>query len=158
MLRELTGRHALDGPVTSVVRTKGHLVDDEATVGDEVLNGHRAHTSDEVRDAFTEFARFVVTLFAEVTTAHMVPDLLELARAWKPDLIVRDVRIDEMSFDLRFWRDGPATLWEVLKGDPSRVRPLAFASGPALACTPSLAPAAYQRAAPAGPILSDVAP
>ncbi|HEX4709602.1 glycogen debranching N-terminal domain-containing protein [Phenylobacterium sp.] len=56
---------------------------------------------------------------------------------WMPDLIVRDVRIDEMSFDLRFWRDGGATLWEVLKGDPSRVRPLAFASGPALACPPA---------------------
>ena len=49
-------------------------------------------------------------------------------------LHVRDLRADKMSFDLRFWRNGAATLWEVLKGDPSRVRPLAFASGPALAC------------------------
>jgi len=53
---------------------------------------------------------------------------------WMPDLTVRDVRIGQLSFDLRFWRDGAATLWEVLKGDPSRVRSLAFASGPALAC------------------------
>jgi glycogen debranching enzyme len=54
---------------------------------------------------------------------------------WMPDLVLRDVRIDKMSFDLRFWRDGAATRWEVLKGDPGRVRPLSFASGPALACT-----------------------
>jgi glycogen debranching enzyme len=52
---------------------------------------------------------------------------------WMTDLILRDVRIDRMSFDLRFWRDGAATRWEVLKGDPNRVRPLAFASGQALA-------------------------
>src|SRR5919199_1188337 len=37
-----------------------------------------------------EFARFVVTMFADVTTGHMVPDLLELARRWRPDLIVRE--------------------------------------------------------------------
>jgi glycogen debranching enzyme len=58
---------------------------------------------------------------------------------WMPDLVVRDVRIDAMSFDLGFWRDGAATRWEVLKGDPNRVRPLAFASGPALACTSTAA-------------------
>ena len=37
-----------------------------------------------------EFARFVVTMFADVTTARMVPDLLELGGTWKPDLIVRE--------------------------------------------------------------------
>ena len=37
-----------------------------------------------------EFARFVVTMFADVTTGHMVPDLLELARRWRPDLIIRE--------------------------------------------------------------------
>lgn len=37
-----------------------------------------------------EFARFVVTMFADVTAAHMVPDLLALARTWRPDLIVRE--------------------------------------------------------------------
>jgi len=37
-----------------------------------------------------EFARFVVTMFADVTTARMVPDLLDLATTWRPDLIVRE--------------------------------------------------------------------
>jgi UDP:flavonoid glycosyltransferase YjiC (YdhE family) len=37
-----------------------------------------------------EFAKFVVTVFADVTTAHMVPDLLGVARDWKPDLVVRE--------------------------------------------------------------------
>ena len=55
---------------------------------------------------------------------------------WMPDLVVHDLRIDQMSFDLRFRREGSETHWEVLKGDPSRVRPLAFASGPALAGAP----------------------
>ena len=37
-----------------------------------------------------EFARFVVTMFVDVTTARMVPDLLALTRRWRPDLIVRE--------------------------------------------------------------------
>jgi UDP:flavonoid glycosyltransferase YjiC (YdhE family) len=37
-----------------------------------------------------EFAAFVVTVFADITTAHMVPDLLSFAAAWRPDLIVRE--------------------------------------------------------------------
>jgi UDP:flavonoid glycosyltransferase YjiC (YdhE family) len=37
-----------------------------------------------------EFARFVVTMFADVTTSAMVPDLLAIAREWRPDLIVRE--------------------------------------------------------------------
>ncbi len=65
---------------------------------------------------------------------------------WMPDLTVRDVRIGQMSFDLRFWRDGAATQWEVLRGDLSRVRQLSFASGPALACASSVSPA-HKRAA-----------
>ena len=37
-----------------------------------------------------EFAAFVVTVFADITTRHMVPDLLRIAREWQPDLIVRE--------------------------------------------------------------------
>ena len=37
-----------------------------------------------------EFGRFVVTMFADITTRHMVSDLLEIAREWRPDLIVRE--------------------------------------------------------------------
>jgi glycogen debranching enzyme len=51
---------------------------------------------------------------------------------WMPDLVLRDLRVQRMSFDLRFWRDGAVTRWEVLRGDASRVRALSCASGPAL--------------------------
>src|SRR5690348_13134592 len=37
-----------------------------------------------------EFAAFVVTIFADVTTRQMIPDLLRIARDWQPDLIVRE--------------------------------------------------------------------
>lgn len=37
-----------------------------------------------------EFAKFVVTVFADITTQQMVPDLLTIAREWRPDVIVRE--------------------------------------------------------------------
>jgi UDP:flavonoid glycosyltransferase YjiC (YdhE family) len=37
-----------------------------------------------------EFGEFVVSVFADVTTRHMVPDLLKVAADWQPDLIVRE--------------------------------------------------------------------
>jgi UDP:flavonoid glycosyltransferase YjiC (YdhE family) len=37
------------------------------------------------------FPEFVVTVFADVTTRAMVPDLLTVAEKWRPDLIVREV-------------------------------------------------------------------
>lgn len=37
-----------------------------------------------------EFAKFVVTVFADVTTRRMVPDLLTIAAEWRPDVIVRE--------------------------------------------------------------------
>jgi hypothetical protein len=37
-----------------------------------------------------EFARFVVAMFADITTRQMVPDLLAISRDWKPDLIIRE--------------------------------------------------------------------
>lgn len=37
------------------------------------------------------FPAFVVTVFADVTTRAMVPDVLAIADEWRPDLIVREV-------------------------------------------------------------------
>jgi MGT family glycosyltransferase len=37
-----------------------------------------------------EFAKFAVTVFADITTARMVPDLIDIAREWRPDLIIRE--------------------------------------------------------------------
>jgi UDP:flavonoid glycosyltransferase YjiC (YdhE family) len=37
------------------------------------------------------FPKFVVEVFADITTRAMVPDLLAIAEAWRPDLIVREV-------------------------------------------------------------------
>jgi MGT family glycosyltransferase len=37
-----------------------------------------------------EFAAFVIRMFAEITTGHMVPDLLRIAREWRPDLVIRE--------------------------------------------------------------------
>jgi UDP:flavonoid glycosyltransferase YjiC (YdhE family) len=56
------------------------------------------HTSDQATwGAFPpmpppgpEFGRFVVTMFADVTTRQMVPDLVAIAREWRPDIIVRE--------------------------------------------------------------------
>jgi UDP:flavonoid glycosyltransferase YjiC (YdhE family) len=37
-----------------------------------------------------EFAAFVVTMFADITTQHMVGDLVATAREWRPDLVIRE--------------------------------------------------------------------
>jgi hypothetical protein len=37
------------------------------------------------------FPGFVVTVFADITTRAMVPDVLAIAREWQPDVIVREV-------------------------------------------------------------------
>jgi glycogen debranching enzyme len=50
---------------------------------------------------------------------HVDPMLPE----WLPDLTVRNLRIGECTLDMRFWRDGEATKFEVLSGDPSIVMP-----------------------------------
>ena len=49
---------------------------------------------------------------------------------WLPDLTVRDLRVGSQIFDLCFRRDGPATRFEVLKGDPNAVLQHSFATGP----------------------------
>jgi glycogen debranching enzyme len=41
--------------------------------------------------------------------------------AWLPDITVRDLRIGKHKLDIRFWRDGEQTAFDVLKGDPKLV-------------------------------------
>ena len=40
---------------------------------------------------------------------------------WLPDLTVQDIRVGGHQFDIRFWRDGGETQFEVLRGDPKAV-------------------------------------
>jgi glycogen debranching enzyme len=40
---------------------------------------------------------------------------------WLPDLTLLDLRVGRHRFDIKFWRDGEETLFEVLKGDPEAV-------------------------------------
>jgi glycogen debranching enzyme len=49
---------------------------------------------------------------------------------WLPDLALRDLRLGAAMLDLRFWRDGPETRWEVTRGDRSIVEARSFARGP----------------------------
>jgi glycogen debranching enzyme len=41
--------------------------------------------------------------------------------AWLPDLTVMDLRVHRHTFDIRFWRAGEETKFEVLRGDPGVV-------------------------------------
>jgi glycogen debranching enzyme len=47
---------------------------------------------------------------------------------WLPDLTLLDLRVGKHRFDIRFWRDGGHTQFEVLKGDPKAVERAAFAA------------------------------
>ena len=40
---------------------------------------------------------------------------------WLPDLTVLDLHVGQHQFDIRFWRDGDETQFEVLRGDPQAV-------------------------------------
>lgn len=40
---------------------------------------------------------------------------------WMPNLTLKDLRAGDLAFDLRFWRDGKETRFEVLKGPPEKV-------------------------------------
>jgi hypothetical protein len=44
-----------------------------------------------------------------------------LLPAWLPDLTLLDLHVGRHRFDIRFWRDGDETQFEVLKGDPKAV-------------------------------------
>jgi glycogen debranching enzyme len=48
---------------------------------------------------------------------HVDPLLPE----WLPDLTVLDLRVGSHRFDIRFWRDGGETQFEVLQGDPKAI-------------------------------------
>jgi glycogen debranching enzyme len=48
---------------------------------------------------------------------------------WLPDLTLIDLRLGRRRFDIRFWRDGTRTQWEVLKGNHDAVASRNFASG-----------------------------
>jgi hypothetical protein len=47
---------------------------------------------------------------------------------WLPDLTVQDLRVGKHKLDLRFWRDGEETAFEVIKGDPKLVERCDMAS------------------------------
>ena len=48
--------------------------------------------------------------------------------AWLPDLTIRDLRIGQHQLDIRFWRDGEKTQFEVLEGEASVVQCCALPS------------------------------
>jgi glycogen debranching enzyme len=52
--------------------------------------------------------------------------------AWLPDLELHGLRVGAHSFSIRFWREGEATKFEVLKGDKHAVVHRSFATGSAL--------------------------
>ena len=45
---------------------------------------------------------------------------------WLPDLTLHDLRLGKHVFDIRFWRDGEDTKFEVLRGDPQAVERSSF--------------------------------
>jgi glycogen debranching enzyme len=47
---------------------------------------------------------------------------------WLPDLAVQDLRVGKHKLDVRFWRDGEETAFEVIKGDPKLVERCDMAS------------------------------
>jgi hypothetical protein len=40
---------------------------------------------------------------------------------WLPDLELKDLRLGKRTFDVRFWRDGAVTRFEVTKGDAEAI-------------------------------------
>jgi glycogen debranching enzyme len=48
--------------------------------------------------------------------------------AWLPDLTVRDLHIGKHKLDIRFWREGEETAFQVVKGDPNLVERCDIAS------------------------------
>jgi glycogen debranching enzyme len=47
---------------------------------------------------------------------------------WLPDLTAQDLRVGKHKLDVRFWRDGEETAFEVIKGDPELVERCDMAS------------------------------
>jgi len=48
--------------------------------------------------------------------------------AWLPDLTMQDLCLGKHQLDIRFWRDGERTAFEVIKGDPKLVQRCDFTS------------------------------
>jgi len=44
---------------------------------------------------------------------------------WLPDITISDLRLGKHEFDIRFWRDGESTKFEVLRGDAKMVEHIA---------------------------------
>jgi hypothetical protein len=51
---------------------------------------------------------------------------------WMADLELKDLRVGKAVLDIRLWRDGEATRWEVVRGDAGMVEAKSFARGPSL--------------------------
>jgi hypothetical protein len=47
---------------------------------------------------------------------------------WVPDLAVHDIRLGNHKLEIRFWREGEETAFEVIKGDPKLVERCDIAS------------------------------
>ena len=48
---------------------------------------------------------------------------------WLPDITIGNLRSGSRKFDIRFWREGNDTPWEVIEGDADRVLRRSFATG-----------------------------
>ena len=46
---------------------------------------------------------------------------------WLPDVTVTDLRLGRQRFDIRFWRDGKETVFNVLKGKSDAVERMSIA-------------------------------
>jgi hypothetical protein len=46
---------------------------------------------------------------------------------WLPDVTVTDLRLGRQRFDVRFWRDGKDTVFEVLTGKADAVKKMSMA-------------------------------
>ncbi len=51
---------------------------------------------------------------------------------WLGDITLMDLRVGKLRFDLRFWRNGCETCFDVLRGDSRAVTRRSFATGPSL--------------------------
>jgi hypothetical protein len=45
---------------------------------------------------------------------------------WLPDVTLTDLRLGRERFDIRFWRDGKKTLFEVMKGNRDMVEEMSI--------------------------------
>jgi glycogen debranching enzyme len=66
---------------------------------------------------------------------------------WMRDLTLTDLRVGPAMFDVRFWREGAATRWEVTRGDARAVLHRPLARGTALRRTTATTPGAATPAA-----------